>query len=77
MKKLQILGTGCPKCKMLADAVLQAAKESGIEYDLIQVSDMNEILRYGIMTTPALVIDGKVRVVGYVPTRDELRSMLL
>jgi len=76
MKKLQILGTGCPKCQKLAVDTEAAAKALGIEYELEKVTDINEIMKFGVMTTPALAVDGKVRVVGKVPTPEEIKGML-
>lgn len=77
MKKLQILGTGCPKCKLLAANTETAAKELGIEYELSKVTDISEILKFGIMSTPALVVDGTVRVSGRVPSPDEIKGLLV
>jgi len=77
MKKLQILGTGCPKCKKLAEATEQAAKALGVEYQLEKVTDISEILKFGVMMTPALVVDGQVKAVGKVPAVDEIKGMLL
>ncbi|MHC4622365.1 MAG: thioredoxin family protein [Planctomycetota bacterium] len=76
MKKLQILGTGCPKCKKLAEHAELAAKDLGIEYEIQKVSDINEIMQFGVMMTPALAVDGEVKVVGKVPSTDEIRQML-
>ncbi len=76
MKKLQILGTGCPKCKKLAENTEAAAKSLGIEYDMIKVTDLNEIMKFGVMMTPALVVDGQVKVVGKAPSPDEIKKML-
>ena len=61
MKKIQILGTGCPKCKSLAENAETAAKELGIEYTLEKVTDIKEIMKFGVMMTPALVIDGRLK----------------
>ena len=66
MKKLQILGTGCPKCKKLTENAETAAKELGIEYELEKVTDINEIMKFGVMMTPALAVDGEVKVAGKV-----------
>lgn len=74
--KLQILGTGCPKCKKLAENAEAAAKELGLECDLEKVTDINEIMKFGVMITPALAIDGQVKVVGKVPSPDEIKKML-
>ncbi|MCX7018630.1 MAG: thioredoxin family protein [bacterium] len=76
MKKLQILGAGCPKCKKLAEAVEEAAKSLNIDYELTKVTDINEIIGFGVMSTPALVIDGNVKVSGRVPTMDEIKKLL-
>jgi small redox-active disulfide protein 2 len=76
MKKIQILGTGCPKCKKLAEITDKIAKESGIDYELTKVTDINEILEFGVMMTPALVIDGEVKVVGKIPGPDEIKGWL-
>jgi small redox-active disulfide protein 2 len=76
MKKLQILGPGCPKCKKLAEITEIAAKDLGIEYDLQKVTDISEIMKFGVMMTPALVVDGRVKVVGKVPSPDEIKKML-
>ncbi len=76
MKTLQILGTGCPKCKKLAENAQAATKEADIECQIVKVTDINEIMKFGVMITPALVIDGQVKVVGKVPSPDEIKKML-
>ena len=76
MKKIQILGTGCPKCKKLAENAEAAAKELGIEYDIEKVTDINEMMKFGVMITPALVVDGLVKVVGKVPSQDDIKQLL-
>jgi small redox-active disulfide protein 2 len=76
MKKLQVLGTGCPKCKKLAENTEAAAKALGIECEIEKVTDINEIMKFGVMMTPALAVDGQVKVVGKVPSPDEIRKML-
>jgi len=76
MKKIQILGTGCPKCKKLAENVEAAAKELNIEYEIEKVTDINEMMKFGVMMTPALVVDGEVKVVGKVPSPAEIKQML-
>ncbi len=76
MKKIQILGTGCPKCKKLAENAEAAAKELGIEFEIEKVTDINEIMKFGVIMTPALVVDGEVKVVGKVPSPDEINQML-
>ncbi len=76
MRKLQILGTGCPKCKKLAEVVDEVAKSMGIDYELVKVSDINEILKFGVMMTPALAVDGEVKVYGKIPKPDEIKKMI-
>jgi small redox-active disulfide protein 2 len=76
MKKLQILGTGCSKCRLLADAAETAAKELGIDYELEKVTELNRIMGFGVMLTPALVVDGVVKVSGKVPSADEAKALL-
>jgi small redox-active disulfide protein 2 len=76
MKKLQILGTGCAKCKKLAENTEAAAKEAGLDYEMVKVTELREIMGFGVMTTPALVVDGKVKVVGRVPEVSELKTLL-
>lgn len=77
MKKIQILGTGCPKCKKLYEATQQAVKDLGIEAEVTKVEDINEIMKFGIMMTPALAVDGSVKVVGRIPKPDELKTIIL
>ncbi len=76
MKKLQILGPGCPKCKKLAEVTEAAAKDMGIEYELQKVTGISEIMKFGVMMTPALAVDGQVKAVGKVPSQDEIKKML-
>jgi len=76
MKKIQILGTGCPKCKKLAENTKAAVKELGIEYEIEKVTNINEIMSFGVMMTPALAVDGELKVVGKVPSPGEIREML-
>ena len=72
MKKVQILGTGCPKCNKLAELAEEAAKSLGIDYELEKVTDVNEIMKFGVMITPALVIDGNVKISGKLPAKDDI-----
>ena len=76
MKKIQILGTGCAKCKKLAENAEAAAKELGIEYELEKVTDINEIIKMGVVMTPAMVVDGEVKIVGKVQGLEEIKEML-
>ena len=76
MKKLQILGTGCPKCKKLAENAESAAQDLGIDYEIEKVSDINDIMKFGVMMTPALAVDGEVKVVGKVSDVDEIKELI-
>jgi len=76
MKNIQILGTGCPKCKRLTENALAAADKLGIDYNLEKVTEIDRILGFGVMMTPALVIDGKVVASGSVPSSEEIAKML-
>ena len=77
MKKLQILGGGCPKCHELAERTEAAATALGLEFGMEKVSDLKEIMEFGVMRTPALVVDGTVRVAGRVPSIEEIKGMLV
>ena len=77
MKKIQILGTECPKCKKLAEHAEAAVKDLGVEYDIEKVTNINEIMSFGVMMTPALVVDGEVKVVGKVSSPEEIKGMLV
>ena len=76
MKKIQILGTGCPKCKKLAENTETAAKELGLDYEMEKVTDLNAIMAFGVMMTPALAVDGVVKVVGKIPEPAEIAKLL-
>ncbi len=74
--KVQILGTGCPKCNLLAERVATAAQEAGLEIELSKVTEISEIIAFGVMSTPALVLDGVVLLSGKVPTVPAIRELL-
>lgn len=76
MKKIQILGTGCPKCEKLAELAKEAAKSAGLEYELEKVQDITKIMDFGVMMTPALVVDGEIKVAGKVPSIEEIKALL-
>ena len=76
MKKIQILATGCPKCAKLAENAESAAKALGLEFDIEKVTDIGEIMTFGVMVTPALAVDGQVKVVGKVPSPEEIQRLL-
>jgi small redox-active disulfide protein 2 len=75
--KIQILGTGCAKCNALTMATERAAQTLGIQYELEKVTDLNRIMSFGVMITPALVVDGKVKVSGKVPSVDDIKKLLV
>jgi small redox-active disulfide protein 2 len=74
--KIQILGTGCPKCKKLAELAENAAKELGLDYELVKVTDINEIMNFGVMATPGLAVDGKVLLAGKLPSAEHVKELL-
>lgn len=76
MKTLQVLGTGCPKCTKLAENTEAAAKELGLEYEIVKITDINAIMGFGVMMTPALAVDGQVKVVGKVPSPEDIKKLL-
>jgi len=76
MRKIQILGTGCAKCEKLAKHAQEAADNLGIECEIEKVTELNDIMRFGVMTTPALVVDGKVVVTGKVPAVKDVENLL-
>lgn len=76
MKRLQILGGGCPKCKKLAENAESAAKALGVEYELEKVTDINTIMEFGVMITPALAVDGEVKASGKVLSVEQIKSLL-
>ena len=74
--KIEILGSGCAKCKSVEKLVRDIVEELGIQADIIKVEDLQEIINRGIMMTPAVFIDGEAKIVGRVPTADELKKLL-
>jgi small redox-active disulfide protein 2 len=74
--KIAILGTGCAKCKQTADIVRQAVAEAGVEATVYKVEDPREIMKFHVMRTPAVAIDGTVRISGRVPSVPEIASLL-
>lgn len=73
---IQVLGTGCTKCKSLEKAVREVVEENGIDATITKVDDIVEIMNFNVLTTPALVIDGKVAIKGRVPSNSELKDLL-
>ena len=76
MKTIKILGTGCPKCKTTIANAEEAVKQLGADAQIIKVEDIQEIMQYDILSTPALVIDEEVKVKGRVPTVEEIKNLL-
>ena len=74
--EIKILGTGCSKCKTLEEITRKVVKDNGIDAKVTKVEDIVEIMKYNIMTTPALVIDGKVVVKGRIPSEKEIKQLL-
>ncbi|GMW02770.1 MAG: thioredoxin family protein [Candidatus Hydrogenedentota bacterium] len=77
MMKLQVLGTGCPKCRKLTESAEAAAKELGLEYELEKITDLHDIMAFGVMVTPALVVDGQVKLSGKAPDVGEIKKLLV
>ena len=75
--EIRILGTGCPKCHKLEEETRLAAEELQLDCNIEKVTEVKDIMVFGVMITPALVVDGDVKVVGKVPTRDEIKQMLI
>jgi small redox-active disulfide protein 2 len=76
MPLIQVLGPGCPKCKKMAENAEAAAQALGVEYHLEKITDLTSIMNFGVMMTPALVVDGQVKVVGKVPDVEAIKAML-
>jgi small redox-active disulfide protein 2 len=74
--KIAILGMGCATCNKLEDIVRLAVKETGVDAQIDHVTDIKQIMAYGVMTTPALVIDGKVKTMGKLPTLADIKQMI-
>ncbi len=74
--KIQILGTGCAKCNALTMATEKAAQMLDIQYELEKVTDLKQIMAFGVMATPALIVDGRVKVSGKVPSVEQIKTML-
>lgn len=72
--KIEILGTGCAKCHKLEDIVRATVRETGVSAEITKIEDIKKIMGYGVMTTPALVIDGQVKVAGKMPSVDQIKS---
>jgi small redox-active disulfide protein 2 len=74
--EIKVLGTGCPKCKSLENLTRDVVAKNGIDATVTKVEDIMEIMKYGVMTTPALVVNGKVEIKGRVPSAEEIKQVL-
>jgi len=74
--EIKVLGSGCAKCNLLEEVTKRAIAQAGIEATIEKVTDMATIMSYGVMTTPALVVDGDVKLSGRVPSVDDLAALL-
>jgi len=74
--RIEILGTGCPKCKATMANAEKAVAEAGVQAEIVKVEDLGEIASRGVMMTPALAIDGEIKAVGKIPTVEEIKAWL-
>ncbi len=74
MKKIEILGTGCPKCQKTTELVEKEIKSAGVEAEVVKVQDLEEIVNRGVMMTPAVMVDGEIKSEGKIPTAKEIKS---
>ncbi len=74
--KIEILGTGCPKCKTTEKIVRKAVEELGIKAEIVKVDDLQKIVDRGVMMTPAVFVDGEAKIVGHVPSLEEVKKLL-
>ena len=75
-KDIKVLGTGCPKCQTLTNVVKDVVSENNIDATIEKIEDIMEIMKYNVMTTPALVIDGEITIKGRIPSKEELLKLL-
>lgn len=73
---IEVLGTGCSKCKAAEKVVRKVVEQSGKNVEIVKVEDLQEIVNRGVMMTPAIVVDGKVKITGHVPSKDEIKQLL-
>lgn len=76
MKKVQVLGPGCPKCQQVAANAAEAAEAAGVEIDIEKISKPTDIAKFGVMFTPGLAVEGEVKVAGRVPSVEEIKRWL-
>jgi small redox-active disulfide protein 2 len=76
MKQIKVLGSGCRNCEITANAIAQVAKDAGVEVEIEKVTDIAAIMAYGVMSTPGVVLDGRVVHAGGIPGPDQVRAWL-
>lgn len=76
MKMIQVVGPGCAKCQKLYEHAKKAAEQLGIDFDIEKVTELDAILALGVVTTPALIVDGQIKVAGRVPSADQIKAVL-
>ena len=76
MKRIEILGPGCPKCKQMAENADEAAKALGIDYELVKITDLGVMMGYRVMATPAIVVDGEVKSSGKLLSPEDIKQYL-
>ena len=74
--KIEVLGTGCAKCRTTEKVVKKAVEELGIQAEVVKVEDLQDIIDRGVMMTPAVIIDGEIRIAGHTPTVEEIKKLL-
>ena len=74
--KIEILGTGCAKCKKTEKLIHQVVEEMGVDVEIVKVEDLQDIVSRGVMMTPAVVIDGDVKIAGHIPSKNEIKKLL-
>ena len=74
--KIEILGTGCPKCRKTEKIVRKTLDEIGVKAEIVKVQDLDEIINRGVMMTPAIAIDGEIKIVGHVPNKNEIMDII-
>jgi small redox-active disulfide protein 2 len=74
--KIEVLGTGCAKCKATEKVVKKAVEELGIQAEVVKIEDLQDIIDRGVMMTPAVIIDGEVKIIGHIPTVDEIKKII-
>ena len=74
--RIEILGTGCPKCKKVTENAETAVKELGVDAEIVKIQDINEIMKRGVMLTPAIAVEGEVKASGKIPSAEEIKKWI-